>query len=108
MVGDKVEPSMSRGVEKKVLESLIQVGDSAAEGKDEEGSSDGKEDSQGSLWMKSSSNDEDDEDLETRLIRKRKAAQASSPKVVPTPRNIRLRLRSASGQKTSPVVKATS
>ncbi|KAM0066562.1 hypothetical protein Hdeb2414_s0002g00050471 [Helianthus debilis subsp. tardiflorus] len=58
--------------------------------------------------MKSSSNDEDDEDLETRLIRKRKAAQASSPKVIPAPRNIRIRLRSACGQKTFPVVKATS
>ncbi|KAJ0770046.1 hypothetical protein HanPI659440_Chr07g0252601 [Helianthus annuus] len=58
--------------------------------------------------MKSSSNVEDDEDLETRLIHKRKAAQASGPKVLPTPRNIRLRLRSASGQKTFPVVKATS
>ncbi|KAJ0532424.1 hypothetical protein HanHA300_Chr00c0147g0717961 [Helianthus annuus] len=32
----------------------------------------------------------------------------SSPKVVPAPRNIRLRLRSASGQKTFPAVKATS
>ncbi|KAJ0595867.1 hypothetical protein HanRHA438_Chr04g0160291 [Helianthus annuus] len=80
MVGDKVKPSMSRGVEKKVPESSVQAGDFAVEGKDEESSSDGKEDSQGSLRMKSSSNDEDDEDLETRLIRKRKAAQASSPK----------------------------
>ncbi|KAJ0746403.1 hypothetical protein HanOQP8_Chr05g0177201 [Helianthus annuus] len=74
MVGDKVEPSMSRGVEKKVPESSVQAGDSVAEGKDEEGSSDGKEDSQGSLRMKSSSNDEGDEDLETRLVHKRKAA----------------------------------
>ncbi|MFS8019497.1 hypothetical protein Hanom_Chr15g01404461 [Helianthus anomalus] len=57
MVGDKVEPSMSRGVEKKVPESSVQVGDSVAEGKDEEGSSDGKEDSLGSLRMNSSSND---------------------------------------------------
>ncbi|KAJ0891836.1 hypothetical protein HanPSC8_Chr09g0358821 [Helianthus annuus] len=58
--------------------------------------------------MKSSSNDEDDEDLETRLIRKRKAAQTSSPKVAPAPRNIWLRLRSDSGQKTFPVTKAAS
>ncbi|KAJ0524897.1 hypothetical protein HanHA300_Chr09g0305791 [Helianthus annuus] len=108
MVGDKVEPNMIRGVEKKVPESSVQAGDSAVEGKDEEGSSDGKEDSQGSLQMKSSSNDEDDEDLETRLIRKRKAAQTSSPKVAPAPRNIWLRLRSDSGQKTFPVTKAAS
>ncbi|KAM0055220.1 hypothetical protein Hdeb2414_s0006g00203541 [Helianthus debilis subsp. tardiflorus] len=101
MVGDKVEPNMSRGVEKKVPESSV-------EGKDEEGSSDGKEDSQSSLQMKSSSNDEDNEDLESRLIRKRKAAQTSSPKVAPAPRNIRLRLQSASGQKTFPATKVVS
>ncbi|KAM0046825.1 hypothetical protein Hdeb2414_s0009g00321101 [Helianthus debilis subsp. tardiflorus] len=107
MVGDKVEPNMSRGVEMKVPESSVQVGDSAVEGKDEEGSSDGKEDSQGSLRLKSSNNDEDDEDLETRLIRKWKAAQTSSPKMAPpAPRNIWLRLLSASGQKTFPVTKA--
>ncbi|KAJ0834857.1 hypothetical protein HanRHA438_Chr16g0748431 [Helianthus annuus] len=108
MVGNKVEPNMSRGVEKKVPESSVQAGDSAVEGKDEEGSSDGKEDSQGSLQMKGSSNDEDDEDLETRLVRKRKGAQTSSPKVAPAHRNIQLRLRSASGQKTFPVTKAAS
>ncbi|MFS7953027.1 hypothetical protein Hanom_Chr07g00613831 [Helianthus anomalus] len=56
--------------------------------------------------MKSSSNDEDNEDLETRLIRKRKAAQTSSPKVAPASRNIRLRLRSANGQKIFPVTNA--
>ncbi|KAM0028702.1 hypothetical protein Hdeb2414_s0018g00517211 [Helianthus debilis subsp. tardiflorus] len=103
MVGDKVKPNMSRGVEKKVprMGSSVQAGDSAVEEKDEEGFSDGKGDSRGSLWMKSSSNDEDDEDLESRLIRKQKAAQTSSPKVAPASRNIRLRLRSASGQKIS-------
>ncbi|KAJ0944539.1 hypothetical protein HanPSC8_Chr03g0117941 [Helianthus annuus] len=53
--------------------------------------------------MQSSSHDEYDEDLETRLIRKRKAAQTSSLKVAHAPRNIRLRLRNASGQKTFPV-----
>ncbi|KAJ0700150.1 hypothetical protein HanOQP8_Chr10g0364341 [Helianthus annuus] len=58
--------------------------------------------------MKSSSNDEDDEDLESRLIRKRKEAQTSSPKVAPASRNIRLRPRSASGQKTFPATKAAS
>ncbi|KAJ0771674.1 hypothetical protein HanPI659440_Chr07g0271801 [Helianthus annuus] len=108
MVGDKVEPSMSRGVEKKVRESSIQAGDSAAEGKDEEGSSDEKEDSPSSLWVKSSSNDDDDEDLESCLVHKRKAAQTSSPKLAPAPRNIRLKLWSASGQKTFPATKAGS
>ncbi|KAF5757052.1 hypothetical protein HanRHA438_Chr17g0832021 [Helianthus annuus] len=97
-----------KGVEKKVLEGSVQAGDSAIEGKDEEGSSDGKKDSQGSLRVKSSSNDEDDEDLETRLSRKQKVAQTSSPKVAPVPRNIRLRLRSASNQKTFPATKASS
>ncbi|KAM0028700.1 hypothetical protein Hdeb2414_s0018g00517151 [Helianthus debilis subsp. tardiflorus] len=39
MVGDKVEPNMSRGVEKKVprMGSSVQAGDSAVEEKDEEG-----------------------------------------------------------------------
>ncbi|MFS7989655.1 hypothetical protein Hanom_Chr11g01049441 [Helianthus anomalus] len=86
--------------------SPVQAGDSAAEGKDGEGSSDGKEDSPGSLRVKGSSDDDDDEDLESRLVRKRKAAQTSSPKLAPTPRNIRLRLWSASGQKTFPATKA--
>ncbi|MFS7941963.1 hypothetical protein Hanom_Chr06g00482491 [Helianthus anomalus] len=87
MVGDKVEPNMSRGVEKKVpgTRSSVHAEDDAVEGKDVEGSSDGKEDSRGSLRMKSSSNDVGDEDLESRLIRKRKAAQTSSPKVAPAP-----------------------
>ncbi|KAF5757042.1 hypothetical protein HanRHA438_Chr17g0831931 [Helianthus annuus] len=92
----------------KVLESSVQAGDSAVEGKDEEGSSDGMKDSQGSFRVKSSSNDEDNEDLETRLSRKRKVAQTSSPKVAPVPRNIRLWLRSASDQKTFPATKASS
>ncbi|KAJ0778134.1 hypothetical protein HanLR1_Chr02g0068291 [Helianthus annuus] len=52
--------------------------------------------------------DEDDEDLESCLARKRKAAQTSSSKQVPAPRNIRLRLRSSSGQKAFPATKATS
>uniref|UniRef100_A0A251S152 Transposase (putative) gypsy type domain-containing protein n=1 Tax=Helianthus annuus TaxID=4232 RepID=A0A251S152_HELAN len=62
----------------------------------------------GSLPVKGSSDDDDDEDLESRLVRKRKAVQASSPKQVPAPRNIRLRLRSASGQKAFPATKAAS
>ncbi|KAJ0457544.1 hypothetical protein HanRHA438_Chr15g0724331 [Helianthus annuus] len=63
-----------------------------------------KEDSPGSLQVKGSS-DDDEEDLESRLARKRKAV---SPKKVPAPRGIRLRLRSASGQKAFPATKAAS
>ncbi|KAM0046930.1 hypothetical protein Hdeb2414_s0009g00322371 [Helianthus debilis subsp. tardiflorus] len=108
MVGDKIEPSMSRGVEKKVPEGSAQVGDSAAEAKDEEASSGEKKDPLGSLQVGSSSDDDDDADLESHLARKRKAGLTSSPKQVPAPRNIRLRLRSASGQKAFPAMKATS
>ncbi|KAM0036416.1 hypothetical protein Hdeb2414_s0014g00426101 [Helianthus debilis subsp. tardiflorus] len=108
MVGDKVEPGMSRGVERKVPEGFVQAGDSVAGEKDEGASSSEEEAPPGSLQVKGSSDGDDDEDLEIRLIRKRKAAQASSPKQVPAPRNIRLRLRSVSGQKAFPAMKATS
>ncbi|KAJ0869594.1 hypothetical protein HanRHA438_Chr11g0490831 [Helianthus annuus] len=108
MVGDKVEPGMSRGVERKVPEGSVQAGDSAAGEKDEGASSSEEEGPPGSLQVKGSSDDNVDEDLESRLVCKRKAAQASSPKQVPIPRNIRLRLRSASGQKAFPATKATS
>ncbi|KAJ0815742.1 hypothetical protein HanPI659440_Chr00c39g0740101 [Helianthus annuus] len=108
MVGDKIEPGMSRGVERKVPESFVRAGDSAAEGKDEEGFSSEKEDSPSSLQVKGSSDEDVDEDFESRLVRKRKAAQASNPKQAPAPCNIRLRLRSASGQKAFSATKATS
>ncbi|KAM0007154.1 hypothetical protein Hdeb2414_s0150g00815181 [Helianthus debilis subsp. tardiflorus] len=108
MAGDKIEPSMGRGAEKKIPKGFVQAEDSAAEEKDEEASSGEKEDPLGSLQVKSSSDDDDDEDLESRLVRKRKTAQTSSPKQVSAPRNMRLRLRSASGQKAFPVTKATS
>ncbi|MFS7935907.1 hypothetical protein Hanom_Chr05g00409071 [Helianthus anomalus] len=58
----------------------------------------------GSLQMKSSS-DEDEENLESRSTRNRKVV---SPKQVPAPCGIRLRLRSASGQKAFPATKAAS
>ncbi|KAJ0957636.1 hypothetical protein HanPSC8_Chr01g0029961 [Helianthus annuus] len=48
---------------------------------------------------------DDEEDLESRLVRKRKAV---SPKPVPTPRDIRQRLRSARGQKVPPKTKVVS
>ncbi|MFS8018881.1 hypothetical protein Hanom_Chr15g01397331 [Helianthus anomalus] len=67
-------------------------------------SSDGEESSPNSLQVKNSSHD-DKEDLESRLARKRKIV---SPKQVPPPRGIRLRLQSASSQKVPPVAKAAS
>ncbi|KAJ0443022.1 hypothetical protein HanPSC8_Chr16g0719771 [Helianthus annuus] len=108
MVGDKIEPSMSRGVEKKATEGSVQAGDSAAEEKDEEVSSGEKKGPLGSLQVRSSSDDDNDKDLESRLIRKQKVAPPSSPKQVLVPRDIRLRLRSASGQKAFPATRAAS
>ncbi|MFS7929101.1 hypothetical protein Hanom_Chr04g00328561 [Helianthus anomalus] len=108
MVGDKVGPSMSQGVEKKVPEGSVQAGDSAAGEKDEEAFSSEKEGPPGSLQVKGSSDDDDDEDLESRLVRKGKAAQSSNPKQALVPRNVRLRLRSPSGQKAFQAIKATS
>ncbi|MFS7945008.1 hypothetical protein Hanom_Chr06g00518861 [Helianthus anomalus] len=82
MVGDKVNPYRSHGLEKKApwTRSSVRAGDSVVEGKDEKDSFDEAGDSRGSLWVKDSSDDEDDEDLESRLIRKRKEALANSPK----------------------------
>ncbi|MFS7973405.1 hypothetical protein Hanom_Chr09g00856221 [Helianthus anomalus] len=51
------------------------------------------------------SSDGDEENLESHLTRKRKAV---SPKQVPAPCGIQLRLRSASGQKVFPATKAVS
>ncbi|KAJ0791764.1 hypothetical protein HanOQP8_Chr01g0009581 [Helianthus annuus] len=42
VVGDKVEPGMSRGVERKVTEGSVQAAGSAVEERDEEASSDEK------------------------------------------------------------------
>ncbi|MFS7965677.1 hypothetical protein Hanom_Chr09g00765021 [Helianthus anomalus] len=105
MVGDKVEPGMSRGVERKVTEGSVQAGGSAAEERDEEASSDEKKGPPGSFQVRSSSDDDNDEDLESRLARKKKAV---SHKQVLAPRDIRLRLRSASGQKSFPATRAAS
>ncbi|KAJ0442684.1 hypothetical protein HanIR_Chr16g0812221 [Helianthus annuus] len=104
MVEDKVEPGLNRGVEMRVIEESVQAGDSAAREKEEGASSDEKKGSPGTLQVKSSS-DDDEEDLESRLARKRKVV---SPKKVPAPRGIRLRLRSANGQKAFPATKAAS
>ncbi|KAM0040279.1 hypothetical protein Hdeb2414_s0012g00391931 [Helianthus debilis subsp. tardiflorus] len=104
VVDDKVEPGLSQGVEMRITEGSVQAGDSAVGEKDEGASSGEKEDSPGSFQVKSS-NDGNEEDLESRLARKRKAV---SPKQVPAPRGIRLRLRSASGQKAFPATKVAS
>ncbi|KAJ0691874.1 hypothetical protein HanPI659440_Chr15g0579761 [Helianthus annuus] len=104
VVEDKVEPGLNRNVEMKVTGGSVQTGGSAAVEGDEGASSDGEESSPDSLHVKDSSPD-DKEDLESRLARKRKAV---SPKQVPAPRGIRLRLRSACGQKAPPVAKAVS
>ncbi|KAJ0852957.1 hypothetical protein HanRHA438_Chr14g0645661 [Helianthus annuus] len=104
VVDDKVEPGLNRGVEMKVTGGSVQAGGSTAVEGDEGASSDGEESSPDSLQVKNSSHD-DEEDLESCLARKRKAV---SPKKVPAPRGIRLRLRSASGQKVPPVAKAAS
>ncbi|MFS8024647.1 hypothetical protein Hanom_Chr16g01465811 [Helianthus anomalus] len=97
MVDGRVEPGLNRS-------GSVQAGGSTAGEKDEGASSGEKEDSPGSLQVKSSS-DVDEDDLESRLARKRKAV---SPKQIPAPRGIRLRLRSASDQKAFPTTKAAS
>ncbi|KAJ0605217.1 hypothetical protein HanPI659440_Chr02g0082621 [Helianthus annuus] len=115
MVGVKVNLEMGHVLERKVPRkgSSVHAEDSVVVEKgekapsQEESSSEEAEGSRGSLRAKSLSGD--DEDLESRLLRKRKADQAGGPKVgIPEPRNIRLRLRSASGQKPFPVTKAAS
>ncbi|KAJ0683432.1 hypothetical protein HanPI659440_Chr16g0658221 [Helianthus annuus] len=104
VVDDKVEPGLNRGVEMKVTGGSVQAGGSAAVEGDEGASSDGEESSPDSLQVKNSSHD-DEEDLVSHLDRKRKAV---SPKQVPAPCDIRMRLRSASGQKVPPAAKAAS
>ncbi|MFS8017894.1 hypothetical protein Hanom_Chr15g01385781 [Helianthus anomalus] len=96
MVGDRFDIEMSRVSEKKALGtgSSLHVEGSVAV---EEGGAKGLSD------------DDGDEDLESRLLRKRKADQASGLKVgIPERRNIRLRLQSSSGQKCFPATKAAS
>ncbi|KAL9992424.1 hypothetical protein Hdeb2414_s1174g00989211 [Helianthus debilis subsp. tardiflorus] len=88
----------------QVTGGSVQAGGSAAVEGGEGASSDGEESSPDSLQVKCSS-PKDEEDLESHLARKRKAANS---KQVPAPRNIRLRLRSASGQKAPPSTKAAS
>ncbi|KAJ0710463.1 hypothetical protein HanOQP8_Chr09g0312671 [Helianthus annuus] len=73
-----------------------------------EDSSEKAKGSQGSLLVKNSSSDEP-EDMESRLIRKQKGSpEVGSKVVIPEPRNIRSRLRSASSQKPFPMSKVAS
>ncbi|KAJ0643283.1 hypothetical protein HanOQP8_Chr16g0598891 [Helianthus annuus] len=89
---------------KFVTGGSVQAGGSVAVEGDEGASSEGEESSPESLQVKYSGR-EDEEDLESRLARKRKA---TSPKQTLASRDIRLRLRSASGQKAPPSTKAVS
>ncbi|KAJ0476559.1 hypothetical protein HanHA300_Chr13g0478721 [Helianthus annuus] len=79
----------------EVIGGSAQAGGSAAVGGDEGTLSDGEESSPDLPPVKHS-DQSDDEALEVRLVRKRKAA---SPRPTPTPHDIRQRLWSASGQK---------
>ncbi|KAM0025432.1 hypothetical protein Hdeb2414_s0021g00574551 [Helianthus debilis subsp. tardiflorus] len=81
-----------RDVKFVVIEGSVQAGDSAIGEKDEEASSSEKKGPLGSLQVRSSSDDDNDEDLESRLVRKRKAAPPTSPKQVPSSRDTWLRL----------------
>ncbi|KAJ0841321.1 hypothetical protein HanPSC8_Chr14g0629051 [Helianthus annuus] len=93
VVDDKVEPGLSRGVEMRVTEGSVQAGDSSAGEKDEGASSGEREDSPGSLQVKISS-DGDEEDLESRLARKRKAGSSYDPIKIPTvPSSSRVRVK---------------
>ncbi|KAJ0512930.1 hypothetical protein HanHA300_Chr10g0351691 [Helianthus annuus] len=104
VVGDDVELGLNRGVEMQVTRGSVQAGGPVAVEEGGGTSSDGEESSLDPLQVEHSDHD-DEEDLESRLARKRKAI---SPKPVPAPRDIRLRLRSASGQKAPPATKAAS
>ncbi|KAM0053108.1 hypothetical protein Hdeb2414_s0007g00256121 [Helianthus debilis subsp. tardiflorus] len=73
VVGDEVEPGLNRGVEMQVTGRSVRAGGSSAVEGDEGASSEGEESSPESLQIKHSGN-EDEEDLESRLARKRKAA----------------------------------
>ncbi|KAJ0747739.1 hypothetical protein HanOQP8_Chr05g0193001 [Helianthus annuus] len=104
VVGDEVDPGLNRSTGIQVTEGSIQAGGSIAVEGGDGTSSDGEESSPDPPPVKQSSHD-NDEELEIRLVRKRKAV---SPKPAPATRDIRKRLRSASGQKPPPSTKAAS
>ncbi|KAJ0430642.1 hypothetical protein HanHA300_Chr17g0671341 [Helianthus annuus] len=95
VVDGEVVPGLNRSGVVPVTGGSAQAGGSAAVEGGEGTSSDGEESSPDHAPVKHSDRS-DDKDLEIRLVRKRKAA---SPQPVPIPRDIRQRLRSASGQK---------
>ncbi|MFS8034796.1 hypothetical protein Hanom_Chr17g01585431 [Helianthus anomalus] len=96
MVGDVVNPEMGNVLERKTPD----VGGSVATGKGEKTPSHEED---------SSKEAEASHGSPRYLIQKQKAGlEVGSKVVVPEPRNIRSRLRSASGHKSFPVSKATS
>ncbi|KAM0050905.1 hypothetical protein Hdeb2414_s0007g00229181 [Helianthus debilis subsp. tardiflorus] len=104
VIGDEVDPGLNRSGGMHVTGGSAQAGGSVAVEGGEGTSSDGEESSPDLPPIKHSGQS-DDEDLEVRLVRKRKAV---SPKPAPAPRDIRQRLRSASGQKSPPSTKVAS
>ena len=93
VVDDEVDPRLNAEVQ--VTGGFVQAGGSAALGGSEEDPSGGEESSP-DLPPVHPSGQSDDEEVEIQLVRKRKSV---SPHPAPAPRNIRQRLRSASGQK---------
>ncbi|KAJ0753544.1 hypothetical protein HanPI659440_Chr09g0337011 [Helianthus annuus] len=104
MVDGEVVPGLSRSGVALVTGGSAQVGGSVTVGGDEGNPSD-EEESSPDLPPVQHADQSEDEDLEIRLVRKRKSI---SPQPTPAPRNIRQRLRSASGQKPPPSSKAVS
>ncbi|KAJ0443835.1 hypothetical protein HanIR_Chr16g0825171 [Helianthus annuus] len=102
MVDGEVVPGLSRSGAALVTGGSAQVGGSVTVGGDEGNPSD-EEESSPDLPPVQHADQSEDEDLEIRLVRKRKSV---SPQPAPAPRNIRQRLRSASGQKPLPSSKA--
>ncbi|KAJ0569588.1 hypothetical protein HanHA300_Chr05g0167951 [Helianthus annuus] len=102
VVDNEIDPRLNAEVQ--VTGGSTQAGGSTAVGGDEENPSD-EEESSPDFPPVHPSGQSDDEDVEIQLVRKRRSA---SPQPAPAPRNIRQRLRSASGQKPPPSSKAAS
>ncbi|KAJ0797051.1 hypothetical protein HanPI659440_Chr04g0169431 [Helianthus annuus] len=102
VVDNEVDPRLNAEV--RVTGGSAQAGGSTALGGGEENPSD-EEESSPDFPPVHPSGQSDDEDVEIQLVRKRRSA---SPQPAPAPRNIRQRLRSASGQKLPPSSKAAS
>ncbi|KAJ0485002.1 hypothetical protein HanLR1_Chr14g0525611 [Helianthus annuus] len=102
VVDNEIDPRLN--AEAQAAGGSVQAGGSAAMGGSEEDPSGGEESSP-DLPPVHPSGPSDDEEVEIQLVRKRKSV---SPHPAPAPRNIRQRLRSASGQKLPPSSKAAS